>query len=260
MLFLDQLNREIHLVKKPERIICLVPSVTELLYDLGLKEQIVGQTIFCIHPQQYFKNSTKIGGTKKLQLEKIRSLKPDLIIANKEENDKDQIEQLIEEFPVWISDISTLGEALEMINSLGKITGSVKEANEILTKIYQQLTFFRKEKLEKRKVLYLIWKEPYIAVGRNTFIDAMLEEAGFENVVSTERYPEISEMEIHNLNPDLIFLSSEPFPFKAEHAINLDKLIGCKKSVLVDGEMFSWYGSRMLKSFDYFKELQYQMR
>jgi ABC-type Fe3+-hydroxamate transport system substrate-binding protein len=115
MEYVDQLNRTVFLAQPPQRIVSLVPSQTELLYDLGLGEKVVGQTIFCIHPHSAFKKATKIGGTKKLQLDKIRSLKPDLIVANKEENDQSQIETLAQDFPVWISDIITLDDALDMV-------------------------------------------------------------------------------------------------------------------------------------------------
>jgi ABC-type Fe3+-hydroxamate transport system substrate-binding protein len=260
MFFRDQLNREVEISKPPERIISLVPSITELLYDLGLNKRIVGQTIFCIHPQQQFKNNTKVGGTKKLQIDKIRLLKPDLIIGNKEENDKVQIEQLMHEFPVWISDVNTFDESISMINSLGEITGSENQAKDIINKILQQRFGFSNEKFPQKRVLYLIWREPYIAVGKSTFIDAMLNEAGFENVITSERYPEIKESDFIKFQPDFIFLSSEPHPFTQNHAKNINGILNGDKCILVDGELFSWYGSRMIKSFSYFKELQKQLQ
>jgi len=260
MLFRDQLNREINLPDTPGRIISLVPSQTELLYELGLENSIIGQTIFCIHPSRFFKTSTKIGGTKKVDLEKIRSLKPDLIIANKEENDKIQIEHLSREFPVWISDINTIDDSLSMIKSIGEITNTVTMSSQIIGSIREKLTSYSLMNFSPQKVIYLIWNDPYIAVGRNTFINSMLSEVGFENLITSERYPEISIESIKELNPDLVFLSSEPFPFKDKHAMVINQFLEKEKSVIVDGEMFSWYGSRMLKSFDYFKELQYQLR
>jgi len=260
MFFRDQLNREVEISKTPERIISLVPSITELLYDLGLSKQMVGQTIFCIHPQHHFKNSAKVGGTKKLQIDKIRLLKPELIIGNKEENDKVQIEQLMHEFPVWISDVNTFDESISMINSLGEITGSLNQSKVIINKILQQRLVFSNEKFSKKRVLYLIWREPYIAVGKNTFIDSMLNEAGFENIITSERYPEIKESDFIKFQPDFVFLSSEPYPFTQNHTVNINNLFNGDKCVLVDGELFSWYGSRMIKSFSYFKELQKQLQ
>lgn len=254
--FKDQLNREIYLPNPPQRIISLVPSQTELLYDLGLKDRLVGQTIFCVHPEAYFKSSVKIGGTKKLNLEKIASLNPDLIIANKEENEKDQIEQLAKDYPVWISDVNTLEDALEMIKSLGEITQTEPKALEIITKINQCRSTFLEQTKSKQSVIYLIWNNPYIAIGMDTFINTMLTEAGFENAITQSRYPEITLAEIKQINPDWVFLSSEPFPFKEEHKNELDKSLGTNKCVLVDGEMFSWYGSRLSLAYEYFAGLR----
>ncbi len=217
---------------------------------------IVGQTIFCVHPSEYFKSSTKIGGTKKLNLEKIASLNPDLIIANKEENEKDQIEQLSKDFPVWISDVNTLEDALGMIKSIGEITETQNKASKIINQITQSRNDFLKQLKQKQSVIYLIWNNPYIAVGTDTFINTMLTEAGFENAINQSRYPEITLDEIKQINPDWVFLSSEPFPFKDEHKLEMDKLLEGNKSVLVDGEMFSWYGSRLVKAYDYFKEFR----
>ncbi len=173
MKYKDQLNREINIPSLPQRIISLVPSQTELLYDLVLKDRIVGQTIFCVHPLEYFKSSIKIGGTKKLNLEKIASLNPDLIIANKEENEKDQIEKLSKDFPVWISDINTLEDALGMIKSIGEMTQTQNKASEIINQITQSRNDFLKQSKPKKSVIYLIWNNPYIAVGANTFINTM---------------------------------------------------------------------------------------
>lgn len=256
MLCKDQLNREVFIPKTPVRIISLVPSLTELLYDLGLKDRIVGQTIFCIHPSNYFSNATKIGGTKKINLEKVRSLKPDLVIANKEENDKTQIEQLSSEFPVWISDVKTVDDALDMIKSIGEITDTFEIASHLIHRICHQQLRYRQHNFGTRKVVYLIWNEPYFAVGKNTFIDSMLGEAGFTNLISTERYPEISMEKLSELNPDFIFLSSEPFPFNEKHALLIDQFLQRSSAKLVDGELFSWYGSRMVQSYDYFVQLQ----
>ena len=253
--FKDQLNREIYLPNPTQRIISLVPSQTELLYDLGLKDRLAGQTIFCVHPEAYFKSSVKIGGTKKLNLEKIASLKPDLIIANKEENEKDQIEELAKYFPIWISDVNTLEDALEMIKSLGEITQTEPKASKIITKITQSRNTFLNQSYPKQTVIYLIWNNPFIAVGKDTFINSMLAEAGFENIIIESRYPEITLNEIKQINPDWVFLSSEPFPFNTEHKLEIDKLLGKNKSVFVDGEMFSWYGSRLSLAYEYFGRL-----
>jgi len=253
---IDQLNREIIIPNSPQRIISLVPSQTELLYDLGLKDKLIGQTIFCVHPKKYFKNSTKVGGTKKLNIEKIKSLNPDLIIANKEENEREQIEELAKFFPVWISDVNTFEDALDMIKSIGEMTQSEINAIEIINQINQRRNILLTKPFPKQKVIYLIWNNPYIAVGIDTFINTMLDESGYENAIKQSRYPEISIAEMKEINPDWIFLSSEPFPFKQEHKNKLDKILNLSKCLLVDGEMFSWYGSRLIKAYGYFEMLR----
>jgi ABC-type Fe3+-hydroxamate transport system substrate-binding protein len=226
-----------------------------LLYDLGLGERIVGQTVFCIHPKNKFKNATKIGGTKKLHLEKIAALKPDLIIANKEENTKEQVEWLAQRFPVWISNIYTLDDAFSMIKDIGKLTDTFEKANEIAEKIktaFDELAFVN----NPVNTLYLIWHNPWMAAGRKTFINEMMRCCHFKNVLSSgSRYPEISTDEIACLATELILFSSEPFPFKEKHMEILKSALPHSKCMLVDGEMFSWYGSRLLKAADYFKNL-----
>lgn len=139
MIVTDQLQRTIEISDTVNRIVSLVPSQTELLYDLGLGSKIIGQTIFCVHPETEFKTAEKIGGTKKLQLEKILSLKPDLVIANKEENEKDQIEFLAENVPVWISDVNTLDDATNMIVSIGEMTQTGELAHSYIQKINENL-------------------------------------------------------------------------------------------------------------------------
>jgi ABC-type Fe3+-hydroxamate transport system substrate-binding protein len=249
----DQMNRIIRLEKTPERIISLVPSQTELLHDLGCEEQVVGITKFCIHPDQWFRSKTRVGGTKTVDFDKIAVLKPDLIIANKEENTQEEVEALCEKYPVYISDITTFEDALEMIEDVGKIVNQPHKAQSITKNIRQDLKDLPKL---KGKVLYFIWANPYMAVGENTFIGQVLKRLGFENALSdhTARYVELSANEIQQLDADFYFLSSEPFPFKEEHQIALEE-IHPADTLFVDGEIFSWYGSRMLKMKLYFQKL-----
>ncbi len=256
MLFTDQLNRKIELNAPPQRIISLVPSQTELLFDLGLDEAVVGITKFCVHPQEWFKSKAKIGGTKKLNIKKIISLKPDLIIANKEENLKNDIEILEKIAPVWISDINNLDTALEMIVSIGVITNKEGLANQISKQIKSEFDNLKKSLncSESKTCIYLIWKHPYMTVGSDTFINVMLEYCNFKNLFNYKtRYPEIALQEIKDLSPELLLLSSEPYPFKQQHIDELQKYLPDTKILLVDGEMFSWYGSRLLMSVNYFK-------
>jgi ABC-type Fe3+-hydroxamate transport system substrate-binding protein len=256
MIFKDQLNRDIEIIEFPKRIVSLVPSQTELLFDLGLDEEIIGITKFCIHPKKWHQNKTRIGGTKKVNIQKIKSLNPDLIICNKEENTKEEIELLAKEFSVWISDIKNLSEALNMINGIGEITGKSEKAEMLIHKIEREFSALQPLKTEK-KALYLIWKEPWMSVNSETFIHDMLVRCGFTNITQnkTLRYPDLTEQELVELNPNYVFLSSEPFPFKEKHIQELQEILPKAKIMLVDGEAFSWYGSHLLRSVEYFKKL-----
>lgn len=254
MEFVDQLNRKVFLQKTPTRIISLVPSQTELLVDLGLRNSLVGITKFCVHPSNLRTEKVIVGGTKKVNYEKIKSLFPDIIICNKEENTEDMVLRLEKIAPVWVSDINTIPECLWMIGKLGEIFKSSEKAAEIIAKIEIELSELRKivQDSKTRKVLYLIWKDPYMAVGKNTFIDALLQENKFINVIDAElsRYPEIGDKEFKKA--DLILLSTEPYPFKNKDVLKMNELFEAEIK-LVDGEYFSWYGSRLIQGIKYFK-------
>jgi ABC-type Fe3+-hydroxamate transport system substrate-binding protein len=254
MIFKDQLKNTFEFQSFPKRIISLVPSQSELLWDLGLRSELVGITKFCIHPTEMFKTVERIGGTKTLNIKKIRLLKPDLIIGNKEENEQSQITELQKEFPVWMSDIYNLEDSLSMIQNVGEIVNRVEEANAIKTTI--ETSFLNLNKTNQ-SVLYLIWNNPYMAAGKATFIGDMLFKMGLNNVLadSNARYPELSMNEIKQLNPELIYLSSEPFPFNEKYVLEFQTKFPNSKIMVVDGEIFSWYGSRLLQSVNYFNQL-----
>ena len=252
--FYDQMNKAVHVQQAPKRIISLVPSQTELLFDLGLDEQIVGVTKFCIHPADKVKHTAKIGGTKQLNIKSIHNLQPDLVIANKEENEQTQVEELMKHYPVWISDINNLPAALDMITKVGEITGRQERADEIVKDISQQFQWLKPARA-KLRVLYLIWRKPYMAAGSGTFIDSMLQLCGFENVIGAQRYPELSVDELIAAKPDVLLLSSEPYPFGQKHNDEFKLMLPDVKIELVDGELFSWYGSRLLHSPVYFNKL-----
>ena len=252
MKFFDQMGRQVEVADFPERIVSLVPSQTELLVDLGLSDRIVGVTKFCVHPRGFKDQKTIIGGTKNFHFDKIDALRPDLIIGNKEENYKEGIEQLAALYPVWVSDIYDLEDALQMMKGIGELTGTEEKCKGIVDAVS---IGFREDYPFKGTAIYLIWQDPMITVGKNTFIDQMLGKTGFENLIKAERYPEITADDILRLDPDFILLSSEPYPFRDKHIAKYNDLFPNAKVKLVDGEMFSWYGSRLLQAPSYFRSL-----
>lgn len=259
----DHLGNKLEFSKKPQRIISVVPSQTELLYDLGLDKEVVGITKFCIHPECWFREKERIGGTKNLNIDKIISLQPDLIIANKEENTQKDIELLQQHFPVWISDINTLTDALKMIADIGKLTEKEDKAAEIIHTIKSEFDLLKLDFKNKKSIrtAYFIWFNPMMTAANHTFINCMLGICNFENVFADKnRYPEISEQELKEANPELILLSSEPFPFKEKHIAYFQFICPKAKIELVDGEFFSWYGSRLIYAAKYFKQLRLKIQ
>lgn len=269
--FTDQIGRVVELEGIPKRIISLVPSQTELLYDLGLDEEVVGITKFCIHPEKWFNTKKRVGGTKKVNFEAIEALKPDLIIANKEENQLEDIVALSEKYRVWISDIYNLADAYHMILSIGEITATSNKANLLVSKIkngFEELQFSLPK--EKQTVAYFIWNSPMMVAGNNTFIDSLFLHLGLNNVFAnptyfyeeklSTRYPQISEEELKRAAPQYILLSSEPYPFSEKHFDQFKEICPTAKIMVVDGELFSWYGSRLLQTPSYFKRLLQQFK
>jgi ABC-type Fe3+-hydroxamate transport system substrate-binding protein len=253
---------DINANKKYSRIISLVPSQTELLFDLGLNEEVIGLTKFCIHPEKWFRNKTRVGGTKNINLKIIDQLSPDLIIANKEENVKDQIEELAQKQDIWVTDVNDLNAAVSMIHDIGKLTGCLEAASALAFRIYEGFEELKNSfsdtgrfsKTPRIRCAYFIWKDPYMVAAGDTFINDMMQYCGLENVYQDKkRYPLISLEEIKEKKCDLILLSSEPYPFKQKHKEEIQTQLPRIKIELADGEMFSWYGSRLLKSIDYFQ-------
>jgi len=257
----DQMGRILEVPESAQRIVSTVPSQTELLFDLGLGPRIVGRTKFCIHPADQVKGVPIVGGTKNLHLDKIRDLKPDLIIGNKEENEEGQVLDLAKDFPVWMSDIHTWEDGIDMIRGVSIVLGVEASGLDLIRRLDEAKNNYRiPDQIKSARVLYLIWQDPMMGVGKNTFIDSMLSLMGVQNALSTyERYPELSEQEVIETTPTHIFLSSEPFPFKEKHVDHYQRIFPNIVIRIVDGELFSWYGSRMLKSMEYFKELSQKL-
>ena len=223
-----------------------------MLFDLDLSDEVVGITKFCVHPEEWFRSKNRVGGTKSVSLEKVKALKPDLIIGNKEENFKENIEELAQIAPIWMSDIYTLDDALEMIRSIGELTNRKEKATKIVHEItsgFNQL----KGGTSELTCSYYIWKKPFMVAGTNTFIDTMLPYCGLTNGIHEERYPELDEQLIET---DVILLSSEPYPFKESDVQFMQDKFPNSFVKIVDGELFSWYGSRLLKAPHYFNELR----
>jgi ABC-type Fe3+-hydroxamate transport system substrate-binding protein len=256
MTITDQTGYKVELNGTPKRIISIVPSQSELLWDLGLRKELVGITKFCVHPEEMHKSIEKVGGTKKLDIAKIRALKPDLIIGNKEENEQEQIEELRKEFPVWMSDIYDLSDAFEMITSISQIIEKQIGAEKLVKTIRENFAKLDSTSFKGKKVAYFIWYNPYMVAAPNTFINNIIEKLGMKNAFSyLTRYPEVNASQIKGAAPDYIFLSSEPFPFKEKHIAELKQICPYAEIILVDGEMFSWYGSRLQYAPEYFNAL-----
>jgi len=249
----DQLGRMVELPATPRSIVSLVPSITELLYTLQLGEQVTGITKFCVHPESWFRKKTRVGGTKTIKASVIQQLQPDLIIANKEENVKEQVDELAKQYPVWISDVNNLADALEMIEQIGTITGTLTRATSLINEINSAFGQLQTTN-HPLQTGYLIWRNPYMTIGHDTFIHDMLTRCGFTNKFGhATRYPAIDTWQLKQC--DLLLLSSEPFPFQQKHLEELQPQLPNTKIMLVDGEFFSWYGSRLLQAPAYFNAL-----
>ncbi len=230
------------------RIISLVPSLTELLICLGLKKRLEGRTRFCVHPEKEVQEIPIIGGTKNPRLDEIKKVDPDFILANREENRKEDIEKLGEDFQVHLTDIATIEDALITIHQLGKLFEAEAEANQLTTQITEQLNQCPDE--PPLRVAYLIWRDPWMTVGADTYIHDVMSHWNLENVFDDQtRYPKITLQNIKQRAPDLVLLSSEPYPFKQKHIEEVEQELPDTRILTVEGEWFSWYGSRMLEAF-----------
>jgi ABC-type Fe3+-hydroxamate transport system substrate-binding protein len=250
--FKDQLGREISFEATPTKIVSLVPSITELLIDLGLEKSIIGRTKFCIYPEEKCKSIPRIGGTKNPRIDEIIKLEPDIVFANKEENLREHIDLLANYTNCYVSNIQTIEHALNMINDVGTICDKKSQSNQLITAINNSRNSFPKN---KEKAIYLIWNKPYMSIGHDTYISSFLNEIGYQNILpqDTVRYPTLSLEEIKQLSPDKLLLSDEPFPFKEKHQAELQSLLPNTKVELINGSYCSWYGSRMLEALEYFK-------
>ncbi|MFT6883540.1 MAG: ABC-type Fe3+-hydroxamate transport system substrate-binding protein [Marinoscillum sp.] len=243
--FQDQVGEDVELNFPPKRIISLVPSITEYLIDIGAP--VIGRTKFCVHPAEEVKEIQVIGGTKNFRLEAIDHLQPDLIIGNKEENYQEGIQALKSKYPVWISDIYTIHDALVMMKELALIVDKEANAKSIIQTVENRWQLIHASQTSKR-VLYLIWRDPWMVAGKQTYIDSMLNHVGYTNACVQERYPAMEDLDISNSDVDVIMLSSEPYPFRQKHIQELKELCPYASIQLANGEFYSWYGTRVLKA------------
>jgi ABC-type Fe3+-hydroxamate transport system substrate-binding protein len=241
--YIDQLGREVVLPEIPKRIICLVPSITELVAYFEMDEEVVGITKFCVYPTTWFQNKERVGGTKNIDIDKVSSLHPDLIIGNKEENTKDDIAALMAIAPVWMSDVNSIEDANNLVASLAEIFNKQNKGQALIGDLKKYFLSHASEGAGK-SVLYFIWHSPGFVAGKNTYIDSYLTAIGYQNCVIMDRYPDISTLE--SLDPDVVLLSSEPFPFNESHVAYYKELFPNAEIKLVDGERYSWYGVRTL--------------
>ncbi len=244
---LDARGRRVALPAPPGRIVSLVPSQTELLADLGLDAEVVGVTRFCVHPTDWRPEKPIIGGTKNVRLDRVAALRPDLVLANKEENVREQVEALDAVAPVFVTDVATVADALAMIRTVGRLVRREERAEALVAEI--EAGFAALAERRPIRVAYLIWRSgdggPYMSVGGDTFISDVLRRASLRNVFEGRtRYPEATAAEIAAARPEAVLLSSEPFPFGEAHIAEVEAAAGVPAR-LVDGELFSWYGSRM---------------
>ncbi len=256
MLIKDQIGRSIEINHSPRRIVSLVPSITYTLSSFDMNDEVIGITRFCKYPAGWKKNKTIIGGTKQLKIDRLRNLNPDLILASKEENNKEEVEELSKEFPVYVSDVKNHQSNVNFIKDLGKILFKEKKAECLINKLTQKSNVLNT--LDKNKNgIYLIWKNPWMTVGGDTFIHSMMEESGVKNIYKEKkRYPVIDMVDIKNNNPDILLLSSEPYPFKEIDKKELSKELPHTKIILVDGEAFSWFGTYPINAYEYFTHLK----
>ena len=255
----DALGRPVRLAAPPRRVVSLVPSQTELLADLGLDREVVGLTRFCVHPDGWKRRKQIVGGTKTVDVERVRGLEPDLVIANKEENVREQVEAVAAFCPVYVTDVATVADAVAMIRDVGALVGRAGRAGRLADEVEAAFSALPVPPRPVR-ALYLIWRDPWMTAGGDTIISDVMGRGGLENVVADrDRYPALTDAEVRALAPDVVLLSSEPYPFRDEHLAEVQALAPGARVALVDGEAFSWYGSRLRRTPPYLRALHAEL-
>lgn len=247
----DDLSRDVIFSYPPQKIVSLCPSITETLFAIGAGELLVGRTDYCVHPQTKIRKIPAVGGTKNFRIDEIVALNPDLIIAEKEENPKNKILKLHDQIPVFVFSVESFNDALAMIAKLGELTGKEKESYDLLNRVRHAFEDIRPEGTQT--AAYLIWEKPLMAAGNNTFINAMMEKAGFRNIFAErpERYPKITVRDLMDKKPETLILSTEPCTYTEADVKRYRQLLPNTNVILINGELFSWYGARMLKAAEF---------
>lgn len=255
----DHLGREVNYAFPPKRIVSFAPAITETMYRLNLDKEVVGRTGFCIHPKGRVEHAKKVGGTKQVKIDRVHELQPDLIIVEKEENTKEMVEQLEKHYPVYCFEVQTVDDAYRMILDLGDITDRRQEAAQLESDI--KSAFQELPNIVGTRVAYVIWKNPYMVAGGDTYINSLLQKIGFTNAFETfeGRYPAVTEEDFQQANLDYIFLATEPYPYREKHLGTFQAMMPLTKPDLIDGEMF-WYGGRMLDAVAYFNKKLHEQR
>ncbi len=247
---LDALGRSHDFHRCPQRIVSLVPSITETLFALGLDAEIVGVTDFCVHPAERVRSKVRVGGTKNPSLDVILGLESDLVLANKEENRRRDVERLeAAGVRVFVTYARTLTEAVEDIRALGVATGTDPVAEELTTRVERSRAAIARRQSGDR-VAALIWKRPYMAVGEDTFAHDLMQVCGGVNCFAgRERYPRIDARALEESAPNVILLPTEPYCFgesDRDELLQLDCAAARSGRVhVIEGELLSWYGPRM---------------
>jgi ABC-type Fe3+-hydroxamate transport system substrate-binding protein len=245
------------------RIVSLCPSLTELVYDLGRGDALVGRTKFCRHPADRVGAVEKAGGTKDPKVARIVALAPDLVLLNEEENRREDAEALAAAgIPLHVSFPRDAQDTAEMVRSIGDAVDAPDAAARIAADIEARSARVRAAAAARAargepapRWSYLIWRRPWMAVSGDTFVHALLAQAGGVNVFAAlpTRYPSVEPAALAAADPDVVLLSSEPFPFAEQHADELAAETGLPRERfrLVDGELLSWHGSRTPEGVDY---------
>jgi ABC-type Fe3+-hydroxamate transport system substrate-binding protein len=251
---IDHLGREVEFSFPPKRIISIVPGITDILYALDLENEIVGRTRYCIYPKDKVKQAKTVGGTKRIKMDQIRELEPDLIVSEKEENTKEIVAQLEKEFPVYVCEVQTLDDTFNIIEDLGKVTDRQKVSEKLQSEIRKAIQSL--PSVHGKKFAYVIWQNPYMVAGSDTYITSLMEKMGFINAFAgyEGRYPEVSEDDFRNEDLDFIFLATEPFPFQEKHIQHFSELFPDVEVRSLDGEMF-WNGPRIIEASSYFNKV-----